>query len=61
MYVKLTEFSTVITLYEKLESKNLTPTYFSMNAFLESSIKMKDNDLILKGLDEFHKTSKLTL
>jgi hypothetical protein len=57
MYSDKGELETVFKLYAMVKKDNLEPSFYCMNHYLESSMKMRDNDRILEVILDHKKQS----
>ena len=55
MYLSKRDVDTVIKLYDGLKAEGNKPSFFAMNYFLETAMRLQNTDKIVEALQDFRK------
>jgi len=58
MYSEKREFKALLKVFENMKKANSTPTFFALNYYLDTAIRLEDTDMIVDALKEFKKINR---
>ena len=59
MYHAKRDFKAIAKLMVNIEKENLEPTFYTLNYYLDTAMRLEDTDMIVEALKKFKKFSKI--